>query len=182
MQACILCQHLAFIEFCILTDPPYVARSHTGALKCISSHFGDSFGKLALVHGNPFANQFDGFCLIWFICQVISDDPSVSLESSVVTLIFHPAGILMRPIDLRALQGASASIARSCPCCPTRTNKAAQALKLLFERCRRPKSGDPCACAVGGRLGLCQPYGKTPSYPERDHIHREKDDQASGSI
>jgi hypothetical protein len=57
---------------------------------------------------------------------------------------FTPANIQkIKDLDLRALQGASASIARSCPCCLTRTNKAAQALKLLFKRCRRPKSGDP---------------------------------------
>ena len=152
--------------------------SHTGALKCASSHFGDSFGKLALVHGNPFANQFDGFCLIWFICQVISDDPSVSL------------GVERRHPDIPSCWHSDAADRPSCPsrcfgvhcpklpCCLTRINKAAQTLKLLFERCRRPKSGDPCARAVRGRLGLCQPHGKTPSYPERDHIYREKDDQA----
>src|SRR5258708_4816169 len=36
----------------------------------------------------------------------------------------------------------------------------------------------PCACSVSDQFGRCQPYGKTPSDPERDEIHREKDDQA----
>jgi hypothetical protein len=39
----------------------------------------------------------------------------------------------------------------------------------------REKSGER-ARAVRGRLG--QPYGQTPRYPDRDHIHREEDDQA----
>jgi hypothetical protein len=103
LRLAFLASALAFIEFCVLTDPPYVARSHTGALKCASSHFGDSFGKLALVHGNPFANQFDGFCLIWFICQVISDDPSVSL------------GVERRHPDIPSCWHSDAADRPSCP-------------------------------------------------------------------
>jgi hypothetical protein len=36
----------------------------------------------------------------------------------------------------------------------------------------------PCACAVRDQLGRCHPYGDAPSDPERNEIHREKDDQA----
>ena len=58
---------------------PYIARPHPFADKFVRSHFGDSFGQLPFVHGDPLANQFDGSFLIGFICKEIPHDSRFSL-------------------------------------------------------------------------------------------------------
>jgi hypothetical protein len=60
----------------------------------------------------------------------------------------------MRPIDLRALQGASASLAGAARVAPLEPNKAAQALKLLFERCRRLNQATPALVLSEAGLGF----------------------------
>jgi hypothetical protein len=63
---------------CLATQP-YVARPHPLADKFIRCRFGDSFGQLPFVHGDPFANQFDGSFLIGFICKEIPHGSRFSL-------------------------------------------------------------------------------------------------------
>jgi hypothetical protein len=56
------------------SPPCYAAlgrRASSLADKFVPRHFSDGFGQLALLYGNPLANQFDGFFLIGFVRKEI---------------------------------------------------------------------------------------------------------------
>jgi hypothetical protein len=57
----------------------HIARLHLLANKFVPRYFGYSFGQLPFIHGNPLANQFDGFFLIGFIRKKIPHPPRLSL-------------------------------------------------------------------------------------------------------